>query len=85
MNNGVPYAVYYSPNGVQKVVTGQGFKDAGKWRVSDEGELCGKWKNIGRSGEETCLRGYRDGDAVRFAGGSSNSPVQFYRGNPANL
>ncbi len=85
MNNGVPYAVYYAPNGTQKVRTGQGFRDVGEWRVTETGELCGKWKNIGRSGEETCLQGYRDGDAVRITGGSSNSPVQFYRGNAANL
>lgn len=85
MKNGVPYAVYYSPDGMQKVRTGQGFKDVGEWRVTESGELCGKWKNIGRSGEETCLQGYRDGNAVRFTGGSSNTPVQFYRGNAANL
>ena len=85
MNNGVPYAVYYAADGTQKVRTGQGFRDVGEWRVTDDGELCGTWQNIGRSGEETCLRGYREGDSVRFSGGSSNSPVQFYRGNAAKL
>ena len=85
MKNGVPYAVFYAPDGTQKVRTAQGFRDAGEWRVTEAGELCGKWQNIGRSDDETCLQGYRDGDSIRFIGGSSTSPVQFYRGNAAKL
>jgi opacity protein-like surface antigen len=44
--------VYWAPDGTQRMLN-QDFRDSGWWRVTPEGEFCGKWSKL-RGGAEVC-------------------------------
>src|SRR5689334_3907302 len=45
--------VYWDANGSQRMRHPKGGPDKGAWRVTPEGDFCGKWTKL-RNGEEVC-------------------------------
>jgi hypothetical protein len=72
--------VFYSPDGTQRMQNQAG-QDNGTWRISPEGEFCGKWVKL-RNGAEVCA------PVIDLGGGLyqwGNSKFRLLLGNPKGL
>ena len=72
--------VFYAPDGTQRMQNSGGL-DTGSWRITAEGEFCGKWTKL-RSGAEACA------PVIDLGGGNyqwGNSKFRLLLGNPKNL
>jgi hypothetical protein len=72
--------VFYAPDGTQRMQN-PGGSDTGSWRITAEGEFCGKWARL-RSGAEACA------PVIDLGGGNyqwGNAKFRLVLGNPKNL
>lgn len=73
--------VYWAPDGAQRMQGQGGAPDSGVWRVTADGEFCGKWTRL-RNGAEVCA------PVLDLGGGSyqwGNSKFRILLGNPKGL
>jgi hypothetical protein len=73
--NGQEYWAYFDAAGTLKFRQGA-FRDAGKWRVADDGQLCSTLEKI-NAGVEQCYTLYRNGNAVLFERPAGNPVGSF--------
>lgn len=72
--------VYWAPDGSQRMQA-QLFADTGTWRITAEGDFCGKWNRL-RNGAEACFPVIDAGDSVYQWG---DSRFRILLGNPRGL
>lgn len=73
--------VHWAADGTQRMQNQAFGRDSGTWRVTPEGEFCGKWTKL-RSGAESCA------PVVDLGGGTyqwGNSKFRIHLGNPKGL
>ena len=80
------YYLYRGDGGYQAMKSDNGFSDQGKWRVTDDGQVCSTWRKM-RDGEERCVTLFSLGDNrykfVRPDGSAGEFEV--VSGNPKRL
>jgi len=73
--------VFYAPDGAMRMLNQALWRDSGVWRVTPEGDLCGKWTKL-RDGREVCA------PLIDIGGGLyqwGNSKLRILLGNPKAL
>lgn len=78
--SGVIY-VFYAPDGAQRMQNAALALDTGSWRITPEGEFCGKWTKL-RNGAEVCA------PVIDLGGGNYQWGTAKFRlllGNPKGL
>jgi hypothetical protein len=73
--------VFYAPDGTQRMLHQASGRDSGTWRITPEGEFCGKWVKL-RNGAEVCA------PVIDLGGGQyqwGNSKFRLLLGNPKDL
>ena len=73
--------VFWAPDGAQRMQNQNPGLDSGVWRVTPEGEFCGKWTRL-RNGVEVCA------PVIDLGGGLyqwGNSKFRVLLGNPKGL
>jgi hypothetical protein len=73
--------VHWAADGTQRMQNQRLGSDTGTWRVTPEGEFCGKWTKL-RSGAESCA------PVLDLGGGTyqwGNSKFRILPGNPKGL
>jgi len=73
--------VYWAPDGTQRLQDPAAGPDAGTWRITPEGEFCGKWARL-RNGAEACAPVLDLGGGVYQWG---NAKFRILLGNPKGL
>ena len=72
--------VFWAADGTQRMQS-QGGPDSGVWRITPDGDFCGKWTRL-RNGAEVCA------PVIDLGGGSyqwGNSKFRILLGNPKGL
>ena len=73
--------VFWAPDGTQRMQSQGGAPDSGVWRITADGEFCGKWTRL-RNGAEVCA------PVLDLGGGFyqwGNSKFRILLGNPKAL
>lgn len=73
--------VYWAPDGTQRLSNPSGSTDVGTWRITPEGDFCGKWAKL-RNGAEACA------PVIDVGGGQYQWGASKFRvvlGNPRGL
>jgi len=73
--------VYYLPDGTQRMQSQALGQDSGTWRITPEGEFCGKWVKL-RGGAEACAPVIDLGGGLYQCG---NTKFRLVLGNPKGL
>jgi hypothetical protein len=73
--------VYWAPDGTQRMQNKALGPDTGTWRVTPDGEFCGKWVKL-RNGAEVCAPVIDVGGGLYQWG---NSKFRILLGNPKGL
>lgn len=80
--NGQEYWAYFDPAGTIKFRQGE-FRDTGKWRVADEGQLCSTLDKI-NAGVEHCYTLYRNGGSGFVFERPEGNPVGSFSVKPGD-
>jgi hypothetical protein len=73
--------VFWAPDGTQRMQNQASGPDSGIWRITPEGDFCGKWTKL-RNGSETCAPVLDLGGGLYQWG---NSKFRILLGNPKEL
>ena len=65
--DGVKYKAFFLPGGIATYEDETGKRDNGKWRISENDEVCVTWKTIA-DGQERCARVYENGNELVWKG-----------------
>jgi hypothetical protein len=72
------YSMFAAPDGSAQVKLPSGI-DQGAWRLTDDGELCLKWRRF-RAAQEYCQRMYKDALAYKLVNSNSVELLTFVPG-----